>query len=186
MDKLAEITEQLNKITAQADEVVEAAKEDHSKLEEAKALIEGWKPEMERLTREREQAIRDEEYKSVRTEVSNLKDVIESLRKGPEGLLSVDEQGKGLAEDDPYNNSEYSIFNDIRLANKGVVAARERLLHGYENVKFEGKALSEEGKAMTEGTAAQGGYLVRPQVERQLVLARELDNVFRGLCSSLN
>ena len=53
-------------------------------------------------------------------------------------------------------------------------------------MKFEGKALNEEGKAMTEGTAAQGGYLVRPQVERQLVLARELDNVLRGLCSSLN
>jgi HK97 family phage major capsid protein len=39
---------------------------------------------------------------------------------------------------------------------------------------------------MTEGTAAQGGYLVRPQVERQIVLARELDNVLRGLCSKLN
>ena len=39
---------------------------------------------------------------------------------------------------------------------------------------------------MTEGTAAQGGYLVRPQVERQIVHARELDNVLRGLCSKLN
>jgi HK97 family phage major capsid protein len=50
----------------------------------------------------------------------------------------------------------------------------------------EGKALTEEGKAMTEGVNAQGGYLVRPQVERQLVEARELDNVLRGLCSTLN
>ena len=39
---------------------------------------------------------------------------------------------------------------------------------------------------MTEGVDAQGGYLVRPQVERQLVEARELDNVLRRLCSSLN
>ena len=38
---------------------------------------------------------------------------------------------------------------------------------------------------MAEGTDAQGGYLVRPLVERQLVLAREQDNVLRGLCSKL-
>ena len=186
MDKLKEITEQLNSLNAQAEEALKTAQEDHSKVEEVKALIEGFKPEMERLTREREQAIRDEEFKSLSGQVTSLKDVIAELRKGPEGLLGTDEEGKSLDADDPYNDGSYSVYQDIRLANKGVAAARERLLHGYGDVKFEGKALNEEGKAMTEGTAAQGGYLVRPQVERQLVLARELDNVLRGLCSSLN
>lgn len=187
MDKLAEITEKLNALTTKADEAVAAAEADHSKVDEVKALIEEWKPQIADLTREREQAIRDTEFKAMTTEVSNLKDVIENLRKGPEGLLGTDDEGKSLDADDPYRDGQlHSIYNDIRLANKGVASARERLLHGYDNVTFEGKALSDEGKAMTEGTAAQGGYLVRPQVERQLVLARELDNVLRGLCSSLN
>jgi HK97 family phage major capsid protein len=39
---------------------------------------------------------------------------------------------------------------------------------------------------MTEGTGSQGGYLVRPQIERELVAARESDNVLRALCSVLN
>jgi HK97 family phage major capsid protein len=38
---------------------------------------------------------------------------------------------------------------------------------------------------MTEGTDGQGGYLVRPQVERQIVQAREFDNVLRALCSKI-
>jgi HK97 family phage major capsid protein len=39
---------------------------------------------------------------------------------------------------------------------------------------------------MVEGVAAQGGYLVRPLVERQIVAARESDNVLRQLCSRIN
>jgi HK97 family phage major capsid protein len=39
---------------------------------------------------------------------------------------------------------------------------------------------------MTEGTQAQGGYLVQPSVERRIVMARESDNVLRGLCSKIN
>lgn len=184
MDKLAEITEKLNALTTKADEAVATAEADHSKVAEVKALLtDEIQPAIATLTAEREAAIRETEFKAVRSEVTSLKEVIESLRKGPEGLVgTLDEEGKSLDENDPYREgSKFSVFNDIRLANKGVTDARTRLIQG-----FEGKGLSEEGKAMTEGTDAQGGYLVRPQVERQLVEARELDNVLRILCSSLN
>jgi HK97 family phage major capsid protein len=188
-DALAEITAKINTLTTKAEEAVAAAQEAGTSeaLAEVKALVnDEIKPQLDTLTAEREQAIRETEFKSLQTQVTTLKDVIADLRKGPEGLMEAGEKGM-VDADDPYGEgSKFSVFNDIRLANKGVSAARERLLHGFENVTFEGKALNEEGKAMTEGTPAQGGYLVRPQVERQLVEARELDNILRGLCSKLN
>jgi HK97 family phage major capsid protein len=124
--------------------------------------------------------MRDEEFKALKGEFTSLQSVIEDLRK-PHGefVLPVDEEGKSLEENDPYAAGNLSVFQDIRLANKGDAAARERLTTGFQG-------LNAEGKAMTEGVDAQGGYLVRPQVERQLVLAREADNVLRGLCSKLS
>ena len=124
--------------------------------------------------------MRDAEVKALKGEFTNLQSVIEELRKPfGEFVLPTDEQGKALDENDPYAAGNLSVFQDIRLANKGDAAARERLTTGFEG-------LNSEGKAMTEGVDAQGGYLVRPQVARQIVEAIELDNVLRGLCSKLN
>jgi HK97 family phage major capsid protein len=61
----------------------------------------------------------------------------------------------------------------VKAANRGRQDALERL-----------GAL--EGKAMSEGVDAQGGYLVQAQISREIVQARELDNVLRALCSKLN
>jgi HK97 family phage major capsid protein len=189
MDRLEEITKQLNDLKARADQVLQEGEADASKHEEVKALLEGKDGEpglqdrIATLENERAEAIREEEFKAMKGKITTLGDTIEELKKAPEGIFTtqLDDEGKSLDEKDPYRDESHSVFNDIRLANKGVASARERLVHG-----FEGKGLNEEGKAMTEGTAGQGGYLVRPQVERQLVEARELDNVLRGLCSKLN
>jgi HK97 family phage major capsid protein len=117
--------------------------------------------------------------KAMKGKIESLQSVMEDLRK-PSGqfVLPTDEEGKSAESDDPYAKG-LSVFQDVRLANKGDSEARQRLTHGFEG-------LNSEGKAMTEGTQAQGGYLVRPQVERQIVEAKELDNVLRGLCSTLN
>lgn len=184
--ELEQITEKLNGIQAKADEAVALAEADRSKNEEVKAVLEGKDGEpgllaqIATLTEEREKALRDEEFKALKGQFTTLHDTIEELKKpAGEFVLPTDEEGKALPEDDPYNAGNHSVFNDIRLANKGVSDARERLVKGFEG-------LNEEGKAMTEGVQGQGGYLVRPQVERQIVEARELDNVLRGLCSKLN
>jgi HK97 family phage major capsid protein len=98
-----------------------------------------------------------------------------------QGEFTLGEEAEG-DESDPYykeGKAVRSIFADIRLANKNNTDALARLTQGFDG-------LNAEGKAMTEGTPAQGGYLVRPQVERQLVENKELDNVLRGLCSKLN
>jgi HK97 family phage major capsid protein len=97
--------------------------------------------------------------------------------------------GSAERKADIYEREGKSFFNDIVLARKGIPAARERLLDGYVEGKGkspDGFRLDEEGKAMSEGTAAQGGYLVQPSVERRIVLARESDNALRALCSKIN
>lgn len=184
--KIEEITEALSALETQAKGALEAAEADHSKIEEFKALMEGTeeqpglKAQIDTLSAARDEALRDEEFKALKGDFGTLKDAIEELRKPGAGfVLPTDDEGKAVDEDDPYANGERSYFADVQKANKGVVAAREALTKDIEG-------LNEEGKAMTEGTAAQGGYLVRPAIERQLVEARELDNVLRPLCSKLN
>lgn len=181
MKTLEEITQELNGLTERANAALATAEADTSKLDEVKNVIAEIQPQIATLTQERQQAIQQEEFKAMRSQVETLNGVIEELRKpGAEFALGRDEEGKAVQdENDPYRAGNHSVFNDIRLANKGNQDALQRLTHGVDG-------LTEEGKAMTEGTAAQGGYLVRPQVERQLVESRELDNVLRGLCSRIN
>lgn len=187
MKTLAEITEALEALESQANDALKAAEEDSSKVAEFKALMEGdddapgLTQRIKALEADKEAALREEEFKALKGEFGTLKGAIDELRKPSAGFtFAGDEEAEGKAiENDPYANGEASFFADIRNANKGISAARERLIDGIEG-------LNEEGKAMTEGTAAQGGYLVRPLIERQLVEARELDNVLRGLCSKIN
>jgi len=145
-----------------------------------KELNEVIKPELAKLTAERDERMRQEEVKALQSQVTNLGEVIEDLKKGARGSFPVaDATDEGKSDpDNPYADNG-GFFRDIRLANRGYVDARERLAAGA------GVSV-EEGKAMSEGVAAQGGYLVQKQVEREIVQTRELDNVLRGLCSKLN
>ena len=180
MTTLEEITAKLGELQEQATAAIATVEADAGKHEEVKAILEELRPQIATLSSDREVAIRDEEHKAMKTELTTLQGVIEDLRK-PSGHFVVGkdrtEDGKGL-ENDPYASGDHSVFLDLRLANRGNSEARERLTAGQAG-------LSPEGKAMTEGTASQGGYLVRPQVERQIVEALELDNKLRALCSKL-
>jgi len=177
--ELTEITQRLSDLEERGNKALAEVEAGNQTIEEAKALVDELKPQVEQLSAAREAALRDEEVKALRSEFTNLQSVIEELRK-PSGefTLPTDESGKALGGEDPYAEGTLSVFQDIRLANKGDQEAKARLVAGFEG-------LNSEGKAMTEGTDAQGGYLVRPQIERQIVQARELDNVLRALCSKL-
>ena len=166
-------------------EILTAVEEGKKTAEEGKAMVDALNTELQPLLEERKEMLRQEEIKALRGSIDTLGNAVKKLMAQPHGefVLTGDEEaesGKAVG-DDAYASGEFSVYRDIRLANKGNDAARERLIAGLE-----AKGLNAEGKAMTEGTANQGGYLVRPLVERQLVEARELDNVLRGLCSKLN
>jgi HK97 family phage major capsid protein len=190
MKTLEQITESINALQSRAEELLSKAEADNGQVAEVKALIESEiQPQLTVLTEQRERAVQAEEFKSLSGTVTTLKDAIEELRKPGDGFSIVtgtESEGKGL--DSPYSTGEFSYLRDIHLANKGNAGAIERLSGLNEaaagRVSFD--KFTPEGKAMTEGTGSQGGYLVQPLLERQLVLAREADNVLRGLCSSLN
>jgi HK97 family phage major capsid protein len=183
---LEEITTSLAALEERANSVLTEVEEGKTSAAEAKAILDGTdetpglRAQVEVLTEERERALEAKSLEDMKGRLQSLQSVIEDLRK-PSGefVLETDESGKALDENDPYAAGNYSIFEDVRRANKGDREARDRLTVGFEG-------LNGEGKAMTEGVDAQGGYLVRPQVERQIVQARELDNVLRALCSKLN
>lgn len=169
--KLEEIIKQIEALNEKATKLVADAEAADSTeaVNGFKAVLENEvMPEIEKLQAAREAAERDEEVKALRSQVTTLDEVINDLKK-PFGNFHIG--SKAVQEAD--ESDSHSFYADIKLANKGRQEAIERLG-------------ATEGKAMSEGVAAQGGYLVRPTVERQLLTARENDNVLRSLCSKLN
>lgn len=187
METLEQITTKIDELNARAQELLTQSEADHTKAAEFKALIESdIKPQLETLMADRETAIQAEETKALNAEVTSLKAAIEDLRK-PSAGFAITASGKALEDDNPYApGSGNSYFLDLGYAKKGIVDAIERLGKVSSAFADAGYRFGPEGKAMTEGTSSQGGYLVQPLIERQLVLAREKDNVVRGLCSTLN
>ncbi len=184
MKDLETVTAEINALQASANEALEQIKSGNLDGEAVAALktkIEDeMQPQLNVLTEERQAALRDEEFKSMKGQLETLEGALKRLGQS-QGDFTLGEEAQG-DDDDPYFKGQKavrSIFADVRMANKNDTDARARLTQGFDG-------LNAEGKAMTEGTAAQGGYLVRPQVERQLIEAKELDNVLRGLCSKLN
>ncbi len=180
--ELKELVEKIEALESRANELLEKASADGSTAADVKALqtvvTEEIQPELAKLHAEREAKMRDEETKALKAKVATLDEVINDLKKPlPSFAIGAapSEEGKAV-EADPYEKGEASFYADIRMANKGRQDAHARLT----------SATGVDGKAMTEGTPAQGGYFVQKQIERQIVEARELDNVVRGLVSKLN
>lgn len=133
-------------------------------------------PEIKRLQAARENEERDAETKALRSKVTTLDKAIEELRKPIAGFSIGAEAGAKSVTDNVYGDGKHSYFWDVKMANKGRADAIERIA----------ASTGVEGKAMSEGVAAQGGYFVQKQIERQIVEALELDNVIRDLASKVN
>ena len=188
-EKLKALTDRIDALTTSANEALTAAQAGERPVEEVKALInDEIKPEIDRIREERAEAERTAQMTALTEAFGTLQGQIEQIRQ-PMGDFRLGATGTERDEEsrDLYEREGKSFFADIVLARKGIPAARERLTDG---LNMEGKSFgfsfNEEGKAMSEGTANQGGYLVQPSVERRIVQAREDDNVLRQLCSRIN
>lgn len=181
-----ELKAKIEELTAKADALTSEAEAGTRSSEEVKSVInDEILPVIEELKKEREEKLRDEEVKALRGTVTDLQGAVKLLRKGPDlGNVPEAEGPEGKAFDHDYTEGGRSFFADVAHANKGIDSARQALISGFADMA--GVELREDGKAMTEGTDAQGGYLVRPTIERQIVTAKEQDNVLRGLCSKIN
>lgn len=176
----------LDKIIARLTELETTAREHMAKAEASTDLeeVKGLKamvedtilPEIETLKSARAEAERLEEQKAMRAKVTSLEEVINDLRKPIVPSFAIGSTKAAADGESPYDSGEFSFFADVKAANKGRQDAIERLA----------AASGVEGKAMTEGTGAQGGYLVQKQIEREIVNALEQDNILRALCSKLS
>jgi HK97 family phage major capsid protein len=181
------LTEQIEALTSKANEALEAAKAGDKPVEEVKALInDEIKPEIDRIKSDRAEAERSAQMEALTTAFGTLQSQVETLRQPMSDFTLGGSTEERPDASDIYEREGKSFFNDIVLSRRGIPAARERLLDGVEGKALHGFQIDEEGKAMSEGTAAQGGYLVQPSVERRIVLARESDNALRALCSKIN
>ena len=177
--ELKEIVEKIEALEGRANELLSKAEESNSseEIQGIKSMVsDEIMPEINTLKEEREKKMREEEVKALRGQVTTLGEAIEELRK-PLPNFSIGGKGVEVEEttDDPYASGDHSFFADVKAANKGRQDAIARL-----------EATGVDGKAMTEGTGAQGGYLVQKQIERQIVEVREQDNVLRDLVSKIN
>lgn len=179
-EHLKALIEKIDSLEARATELSEkaAASDNSEEVAGFKALLEDdIKPTLDELKEEKAKRERELEVKAMQDSIVTLKEAMEEARKPSEGFNIGTLEGKaGDIADDPYSKGERSYYADILRANKGDAEAKTRLLEGLEY----------EGKAMTEGTPAQGGYLVQKRIEKQLIETKELDNVLRGLCSKIN
>ena len=185
-----QLNEKITELSGRAEDLVQKAETDGGNLAEVKALVEtDLVPQIKQLTEERDQMIAAEEKKALTSEISTLREQMDELRKVPTGspFRLAPEGGAADEDENPYAGQARSMYKDITRANKGDQEARQRLIQGAKALGYKGLDVDPEGKAfMTEGTESRGGYLVQPLLERQLILARERDNILRGLCSSLN
>jgi len=169
---LTEIVAQIEALESKAAKLLENAEAstDSEAITGFKAVLDNEvMPEITKLQEARKEAEREAETKAIKSQVTSLEEVINELKK-PIGNFHI---GSKAVEADESEN--FSFFADVKLANKGRQESISRLV-----------GVDSEGKAMSEGVQAQGGYLVRPTVERQIIETRELDNVLRALCSKLN
>lgn len=180
MPELKELNEKIDALNSRATELLEKAEaaDNTEEVQEFKSVVENEiKPQLETLNTERQERLKELEIKALTGEVTTLKEALDELRK-PAGDFTFGSEGKAgdADENDPYQPGQRSFYADILRANKGDTEAKQRLAEGA----------GVEGKAMTEGTAAQGGYLVQKRIEKEIIEAKELDNVLRGLVSKIN
>lgn len=195
--ELTEIAKKIEALETRASTLGEQAAEakDQSEIAGIKAIItDEIQPELAELKRDREDAIRAEEVKGLQGTVTTLKETLDGMKSGfPVGT----ESRNGVTEEEnPYSANAASWFCDLKsITTPGLPASQQkeagdRLAAAaglYDAKAFgEGITVGDEGKALVEGTGSQGGYLVQTQIERQIIDVRELDNVLRPLCSTLN
>lgn len=126
--------------------------------------------ELATLTAERDARLREEEMNGVKAQIQSFESALRDLQESSR-ITSSDFQLAGgvpfQGEKSIYAKGERSLFGDIRAARGGDQKAVQRL---SDAIKAQYEA---EGKAMTEGTDADGGFLVRPQLMAGLLQTPE-------------
>ena len=186
---LKELTERIEGLEARAKEAIEGLGSDETSAEDRKSLkesLEDLQGQIEPLREEREARIAEEERKSLVEGYEDLQKQFESLRhttESPFGEPAPRETDTKAMEfyGDPATPGKHSFWQDKFLAHEGDRDAQKRIAE----VEDEIHQLRSEGKAMTQGTASAGGYLVPDQIAAEILQLKVQYAVLEPLFSSL-
>ena len=175
---LKAINERAEELQAKVDDIQSQLKD--ATGDDAKALTDQLATVGEELTdalSDKEKAIADENMKALNSQVESLGDAIKQLKSAPSDF-EFGSGGSGVKS--PYGeNSEYSFFDDVRNASKGIPAVRERLTEAAESNGV-------DVKAMVEGTDSAGGYLVPPETAASIAELRVASAPLRSILPSIS
>lgn len=172
-----EVIEKMTALQTEAKAIVEKLESTGLSEDEQKALREqsqSLSTRLEVLEAEKKAADAEIEKKALVERLENIEARLDDGRKPHEGFQFGNKPAEGKAV---YGNvagreGERSFYNDIRLQYKGDTGAKAALQAEYE------------AKAMGEGTAADGGFTVIPEVANELITIRDHVSVLRSLFSS--
>lgn len=174
--ELEKLNTSIESLQGKAGELAKSLKENQVSAEDQKALetkIEELGNQLTPLTEEREKLIAAEGQKALAARLETLERAMSDARK-PMDLPFAGGQDEGKATSLYGPEGTGSFYNDLRL---GTSSNRDQKA-------IERMAEAVEGKAMTEGTAEDGGFLVPPEVSNELITAREANGILRSLFSS--
>jgi len=171
---LAELSTKIEGLEDQAKELVSKLDASPGAVESVQKDLKSIQEELQPLSDERDKRILEHELKDTKAQVTTLTEAFDKMREwSPEGAFSSIE----TSEKSVYKTGKHSYFADIKAANKGNGKAQERLAQGLG---------TEDIKAMTEGTDSAGGYLVTPEISRELIELRLAQTPLRSLFSSVS
>jgi HK97 family phage major capsid protein len=162
-----QLKERVTSLEGKAQELIAKLDNEPGAVEEIKKDLKSIQDSVTPLLTEQKDRLLHEEMKDLKAQVKPLQDALKDLREWNPGLVADATKG----QESPYASGNFSFYQDVKLAGKGNQKALERLT---------------EVKAMTEGTDANGGYLVTPEIANELISLRVANTVVRQLVPSVS
>jgi HK97 family phage major capsid protein len=186
---LKELTERIEGLESRAKEAIDSLASDETSAEDRKSLkesLEDLQGQIEPLREEREARLAAEERKSLVEGYEDLQKQFENLRKPTESPFGapapVETDTKAMEfYGDRNTPGKHSYWQDKFLAHEGDRSAKARIAE----VEDELGQMQEEGKAMVQGTASAGGYLVPDQIAAEILELKVQYAILEPLFSKL-
>jgi HK97 family phage major capsid protein len=160
------LQDRIEKLHQEGAALMEKLNHPSSDVAEVKTDLKSVQDDLRGLMQERDRALIEVELQNTKAQVKTLSEALDDLRSwNPE----AGRKASGSDSDSPYASGEFSVFQDIAAARKG----------------GDRKAMERLEKAMTEGTASAGGYLVQNELQNELIELKLNKAPLRGVIPAL-
>lgn len=174
-DQIVEQLESLNNTATDLETKLEGVADEEGR-KAVEAQLEELNGKVQELTEARDAALAEKHQAEMLESVKSVQAQLEELRKPAVSLFG---NGNEVSDESPYAGKSHSFFGDIF-----------RIMRGHDN---DGKARERlqtvqelQGKALTEGTASAGGYLVDPDIQSGILELRDYATPLQAIIPSIN